>query len=175
MRIDASAPYTTATVAGSTVTISALDNASGVDVTMYRVDDGAWAEYTDDVEVTGEGDHIVQFYTVDVAGNEEDTRNVTLTVEADTDDDGATLFGFDWTFWFVLMIIVLLMMIAVPKLFGMRRAAKESSSKAAIKDIGTAVAQMADDTGGLRPDATKDGLPDKPGDSPSEPKDPKKD
>jgi len=175
VRIDASAPYTTATVAGGTVALAALDNASGVDVTMYRVDDGTWAEYTDEVEVTGEGDHIVQFYTVDVAGNEEDTRNVTLTVEADTDDDGATLFGFDWTFWFVLMIIVLLIMIAVPKLLGKLKAAKESDARAAIKDIGTAVSQFADDTGGPPRDAAKDKPLDKPGDAPAEPKDPKKD
>ena len=175
VRIDASAPYTTATVDGSSVTLSALDNTSGVDVTMYRIDDGVWTEYAGGFEVTGEGEHTVEYYTVDVAGNEEDARDVTLTVEAETDDDGATLFGFDWTFWSVLMIIALLIMIAVPKLFGMRRAAKESSSKAAVKDIGTAVAQMADDSGGLRPDTAKDRPLNKPGDSPSEPKDSKKD
>jgi hypothetical protein len=142
---------------------------------MYRIDDGVWTEYAGGFEVTGEGDHIVEYYTVNVAGNEEDARNVTLTVDAETDDEGATLFGFDWTFWLVLMILVILIMIAVPKLFGMRRKATESSSKAAVKDIGTAVAQMADDTGGPPPDAAKDGPLDKPGDAPVDPKDPKKD
>ena len=169
-KLDATAPVTALALNGTVVTLEAEDATSGVASTWYRVDGGELALYETPFEVVGEGEHIVEYYTVDVAGNEEDARNVTLTVDAETDDDGPTLFGFDWTFWSVLMIIALLIMIAVPKLFGMRRAAKESSSKAAVKDIGTAVAQMADDTGGPPPDAAKDRPLDKPEDSPSEPK-----
>lgn len=45
----------------------------------------------------------------------------------------------------VILIIGLLVAIAIPAIFGMRRKAKESDAKAAIKDIGTAVAQLRDD------------------------------
>ena len=141
-QIDTTAPDTASSVSGGTVTLSATDSTSGVDVTRYRIDGGNWTDYTGPFEVTGAGEHTVEYFTVDVAGNIEQVGDVSLTVE---EDEGRALFGFDLTFWTVLMIIALLIMIAVPKLLGKGRAAKDAATKHVIKDIGTAVSQMADD------------------------------
>jgi hypothetical protein len=57
----------------------ALD-VSGVAVTHFRVDDGPWQTGTS-VEVTGDGDHTVSYYSTDNAGNDEAVRtSSTLTI-----------------------------------------------------------------------------------------------
>ena len=68
-----------------TVTLSASDEngglgVSGVAETHYRVDDGSWQTGTS-VEVTGDGEHTVSYYSTDNAGNEEDVRtSATLSI-----------------------------------------------------------------------------------------------
>ena len=69
--IDCTAPSTTADVEGSNVTLEASDAVSGVDSTMYRVDGGDWTEYDGTFAVTAAGNHTVDFYSVDEAGNVE--------------------------------------------------------------------------------------------------------
>lgn len=68
------------------------------------------------------------------------TWNTTVTVSAGG-GGGIDLFNLV----FVLLIIGLIVAIAIPSIFGMRRKAKEADSRAGIKDIGTSVAQMKDD------------------------------
>ena len=79
-----------------TVTLSASDehealDVSGVATTHYRVDEGPWQTGTS-VEVTGDGDHTVSYYSTDNAGNDEAVRtSATLTLattppEASDDD-----------------------------------------------------------------------------------------
>ena len=63
-----------------TVTLHASDehgslDVSGVAVTHYRVDDGPWQTGTS-VEVTGDGEHTVSYYSTDNAGNEEARQDV---------------------------------------------------------------------------------------------------
>jgi competence protein ComGC len=88
--------------------------------------------------------HTVEYYPVDFAGNTGETNTLTVEKKAVEDDDqdggGAGFLG--WDFFIVLAIIALIILISVPKLFGMRRKAKESDARAAVKDIGTAYAQM---------------------------------
>ena len=68
-----------------TVTLSASDEhaslaVSGVAVTHYRVDDGPWQTGTS-VEVTGDGEHTVSYYSTDNAGNDEAVRtSATLSI-----------------------------------------------------------------------------------------------
>ena len=68
-----------------TVTLSASDDhgsldVSGVAATHYRVDDGPWHTGTA-VEVTGDGEHHVSYYSTDNAGNDEAVRtSSTLTI-----------------------------------------------------------------------------------------------
>lgn len=76
-----------------TVTLSAADEhgslpVSGVAVTHYKVDAGAWQTGTS-VEVTGDGEHTVSYYSTDNAGNDEAVKQST-TVSIATTPPGAS-------------------------------------------------------------------------------------
>jgi hypothetical protein len=88
---DVTPPVTTATLEGEqsgdvyisdvTVTLTATDTGSGVDYTMYKIDAGDWTLYTQPFIVSGNGEHTVAFYSVDLAGNIETEKSVTFTIE----------------------------------------------------------------------------------------------
>lgn len=88
---DTTPPVTTATLQGDmsgdvyitdvTVTLTATDTGSGVDYTKYKVDGGAWMDYTAPFIVTGNGAHTVGFYSVDNEGNTETEKTVAFTIE----------------------------------------------------------------------------------------------
>jgi large repetitive protein len=76
-----------------TVTLSASDEhgalpVSGVAATHYRVDGGTWQTGTS-VQVTGEGEHTVRYYSTDNAGNDEAVKTST-TVSIATTPPGAS-------------------------------------------------------------------------------------
>jgi hypothetical protein len=82
---DTTPPVTTCAITGTnpvTITLTATDDISGVDYTMYKIDAGSYATYTGPVQVTEPGDHVVYFYSVDIAGNIETEKNEAFTVEA---------------------------------------------------------------------------------------------
>jgi len=60
------------------VTLTAEDDSSGVDYTMYKLDDDDWIkkEYQGPFTflVTEDGEHTIEYYSVDNAGNEEDDK-----------------------------------------------------------------------------------------------------
>ena len=64
-----------------TVILSASDATSGVSVTMYRVDGGSWAAYTDSLRSEGEGDHLLEYYSRDAAGNNETTKSLEFKLD----------------------------------------------------------------------------------------------
>jgi hypothetical protein len=78
---DTTPPETTCALAGTlqgsvyispvTVTLTATDDLSGVDYTMYQVDSGSWTTYVTPFTVSSEGAHTVAFYSMDKAGNKE--------------------------------------------------------------------------------------------------------
>jgi hypothetical protein len=142
-KLDLTAPWTVSSLSGRNVTLNATDVASGIDRTYFRIDGGSWQNYTSPIEVLGDIDHSVEFYSVDVAGNTEDTK--TLSVEKEVEGGGG---GLGFTFWIALASIAIIVCIAIPTIFGMRRKAKESDAKAAVKDIGTAVTQYSDISSG---------------------------
>jgi hypothetical protein len=124
------------------VTLHATDVTSGINKTYFRVDaDSLWQNYTGPIEVSGDTEHVVEFYSVDVAGNIEAPK----TLKIEKEDEGGWG-GLGFTFWITLAAIAILASIAIPAIFGMRRKAKESDAKAPIKDIGTAIAQLKDDS-----------------------------
>jgi hypothetical protein len=88
---DNTPPTTTCTLDGTlegdvytsevTVTLTAIDTQSGVNYTMYKLDDGDWIVYTAPFVVSEEGAHELLFYSVDKAGNEETEKSKTFTIE----------------------------------------------------------------------------------------------
>ena len=86
VKIDRTAPASTATVAGTgpvTVTLAGSDPAggSGLGTLEYRVDGGAWTAYAAPVTVTGAGEHTVEHRATDVAGNQGAVGTETFTIE----------------------------------------------------------------------------------------------
>ena len=63
------------------VTLSAEDDASDVEVTQYRVDGGDINTYEGPFTVSGNGEHTVEYRSRDTAGNVEDWKSVTFTIE----------------------------------------------------------------------------------------------
>ena len=54
---------------------------TGVSSTFYRVDDGDWKEYGNPFWVLGEGEHDIEFYSVDVFGNEESVQSAMVKID----------------------------------------------------------------------------------------------
>ena len=91
VKVDALPPTTSSELSGTaggvgwwrsdvSVALSATDNLSGVDQTLYRVDNGAWDTYSNPFAV-GDGVHSVEYYSVDVAGNEEAVKSIEIRVD----------------------------------------------------------------------------------------------
>ncbi|MDF2648310.1 MAG: galA [Paenibacillus sp.] len=65
-----------------TVTLSAIDNLSGVDKTEYRIgDSGDWITYTVPITLTDEGRNNVQYRSIDKAGNVEAIKTVEIKLD----------------------------------------------------------------------------------------------
>src|SRR5690606_17939696 len=89
VRIDASAPVTEATVAEPrarmsavgpvTVTFDAVDEVSGIAGTQVRVDGGEWVG-VEEIVLDRAGDYLIEFFSIDVAGNSEPTQSLEVTV-----------------------------------------------------------------------------------------------
>ncbi len=89
--VDVTPPVTTCTLEGTmegdiytsdvTVTLSASDAQSGVNFTMYKLDGGEWTVYTDSFIVTQDGAHTLLYFSVDNAGNEEEEKTKTFTIQ----------------------------------------------------------------------------------------------
>lgn len=61
-----------------TVTLDATDTCSGVDATYYSLDGGAWTVYTEPLVICEYGEHMVDYYSVDVCGNVESVKSVSF-------------------------------------------------------------------------------------------------
>jgi hypothetical protein len=90
--IDTVKPVTTAGLTGImggnnwytsvvTVTLSATDTLSGVESTWYKIDAGFWTFYSVPFTVSSNGEHMVQYYSLDHAGNQEITKSVTFKID----------------------------------------------------------------------------------------------
>lgn len=79
IKIDKNPPVTTDNSPGTwqnsdfTVTLTATDDNSGVANTAYRVDSGNWTNGTL-ILIDTEGNHTIEYYSKDIAGNEEDVK-----------------------------------------------------------------------------------------------------
>ena len=91
VRIDSTAPVTSATVEGTAgtagwytsdvlVTLEFVDQGSGVVSTQYRTDAGPWLAYSDAFSMS-EGIHTVEFASRDAATNQEAPQSITVRVD----------------------------------------------------------------------------------------------
>jgi hypothetical protein len=81
-------PVTTATLSpdavngwysNPSVTLTADDGpGAGIDFTEYRLDGGAWTTYSGPFQVTGDGDHTLEYHSVDKAENVEAVKSLTF-------------------------------------------------------------------------------------------------
>jgi len=88
---DTTPPVTTCTLAGDmdggvyvsdvTVTLTATDESSGVDITKYKLDNSGWTTYLTPFVVSTNGNHTVLFYSVDKAGNTEIEKSSTFAIQ----------------------------------------------------------------------------------------------
>jgi hypothetical protein len=63
------------------VTIEAVDDISGVNVTYYRINNGSWMVYEDYFMLYESNYYFIEFYSVDNAGNVEDVKNVSCKLD----------------------------------------------------------------------------------------------
>ena len=57
-----------------TITLEATDNESGVNITYYCLDKGEYEIYEEPIIVWYDGEHIIEYYSIDVVGNVEATN-----------------------------------------------------------------------------------------------------
>ncbi len=63
-----------------TVTLTAIDDMSGVNCTMVKVDDGTYQLYHSPFNVSGFGNHTVSYFSVDYAGNVETAKSKSFKI-----------------------------------------------------------------------------------------------
>jgi len=63
------------------VTLSATDGLSGVESKWYKIDAGAWNIYTAPFTVSSNGNHTVQYRSLDNAGNQENATSVSFKID----------------------------------------------------------------------------------------------
>ena len=88
---DITPPVTTCTLDGElvgsiyvsdvTVTLTATDDMSGINYTMYKINDGVWQEYLSPFVVSENGTYTIYFYSVDNAKNVEPEKNSIFIID----------------------------------------------------------------------------------------------
>ena len=82
IKIDGTKPATAASTepigTAQRITLTAVDNFSGVAVTTYAVDAGPLQTYAGPFQIASSGRHTIIFHSVDVAGNVEDNHTLTI-------------------------------------------------------------------------------------------------
>ncbi len=93
INIDLTAPKTTSSVDGvvssngtylgvARITLIPTDSLSGVQSTFYAIDGGEAKLYSAPFEISGDGEHVVEFWSVDKAGNVEGEQRLELTIDS---------------------------------------------------------------------------------------------
>jgi hypothetical protein len=68
-------------VSNVTVGLTATDDDSGVDYTLFKLNTGNWTTYTTPFIITEDGTYKLSFKSVDFAGNWETEKNVSFTIK----------------------------------------------------------------------------------------------
>ncbi|MBM4236960.1 MAG: C1 family peptidase, partial [Euryarchaeota archaeon] len=75
------------------ITLDAIDNGSGVQFTLYAVDGGGWQTYTGEFSIAGDGNHTLDYYSVDNVDNAEATHSATFMIDVSSPVTSASLSG----------------------------------------------------------------------------------
>lgn len=89
---DTSAPETSLNVQGQTgtngwygsgvmVSLTAADNDTGIEKTLYRINGGEWQPYAEPFSLSVDGTTVVEYKSIDKAGNEEDVKTSTIKID----------------------------------------------------------------------------------------------
>lgn len=62
------------------ITLQANDNLSGIQSTQYRINNGSMNQYTNPFTIESSGEYMVQYFSIDNAGNEESLHTVTFRI-----------------------------------------------------------------------------------------------
>jgi len=93
IKIDKTTPWTEIRVIGNEtngwyvneviIRFISYDTYSGVDKIMYRIDKREWHECHASVRIQEDGEHTVEYYAVDMAGNKETTKSFTFKIDGE--------------------------------------------------------------------------------------------
>lgn len=120
-KIDLSAPTTSASVSGTIggdgwyvsaaqLSLTAYDALSGVQVSYFRVDGGSWTQYSPGASIASDGQHNVEYYSVDLAGNSESWKQRRVPIDCSAPISSVTLSGEEGTDdWFLGQVRVSIM------------------------------------------------------------------
>jgi hypothetical protein len=88
--VDGVAPSSSISVSGTqtgspytghvTLNLTAMDALSGIGALNYRLDGGSWTAYTDNITVLTNGQHTMEYFATDLAGNNESVRSEVFTL-----------------------------------------------------------------------------------------------
>jgi hypothetical protein len=68
-------------ISNVTLTFQAVDNVSGVNTIFYKIDEGEWLSYEEAIEISIDGLHLVEYYSIDNAGNTETLKSSTFKID----------------------------------------------------------------------------------------------
>lgn len=68
-------------MSGVTVSLTAADNDTGIEKTLYRINGGDWQPYAEPFSLSVDGTTVVEYRSIDKAGNEEDGKTSTIKID----------------------------------------------------------------------------------------------
>ena len=81
----------------ATVSLKSTDDGSGVEKTLYRVNNGDWNQYVKAIELQHEGVNTVEYKSIDKAGNEEEVKSVIVKIDNIAPTTTASSVPKNWT------------------------------------------------------------------------------
>jgi len=63
------------------VTLMASDSTSGINKTLYKINNESWKEYNGTFEITKDGIYTIHYYSIDNAGNREEEKTKTIKID----------------------------------------------------------------------------------------------
>jgi parallel beta-helix repeat protein len=111
-KIDCAAPISIASTSEFEITIVASDNTSGVNRSVYRIDGSDWKNFIGSFNVSTAGNHTIEYYSVDNAGNEEEIKTISI-------DNGPEITGIPPEL--LLLALLILIVAIILSLFYIRR------------------------------------------------------